>query len=163
MKNKIIMIEGTDGSGKTTVCNLLSEKLNIPILKMPRMKKYFDKNITEEMSELFNRTIVQFNNFSFILDRGYVSSLVYSKIYNREFDLNYIDVIEEQLKPQIFVLTVGEEEMFRRREKDEIINDLMRVKIREEYVKISEERNYKIIDTTNITPDQVCNKILENL
>lgn len=162
-KYKQIMIDAVDGCGKTTVCEILSKKLGWPIVKMPSMPEYFKKGMTEEFSKLFNDTIVQFSHVNFIMDRGYTSSLVYSKIYNRDFDLSYLEDIEAKLNNKVIILTGDDEELFRRRPSDEIIKKEFRAGLNAEYVRLAKERNYQLIDTTHLSPEQVADEILKTL
>lgn len=129
----IVLIDGPDGTGKTTVAKRISETLEIPYVKMPNMVEYFNKNSAEEFSKLFNETIVQFADCSFVLDRGFTSSLVYSHVYKRDFDLSYIDKIHKELNPLVIILTATQEKIMERRPIDDIIKEEFRDSIRKEY------------------------------
>ena len=157
------MIDAVDGVGKTTVCNILSEKLNAPVIKMPNMHQYFKEGNAEVFSKLFNQTIVQFKQYSFIMDRGFLSSIVYSKIYNRDFDLSYLREIEEELACKIIVLTARPEVFLARKANDEIIKNEFRIKLNEEYVNLAKERGYIIIDTSDMTPEEVSDEVLKKI
>ena len=161
-KSKIVLLDGPDGSGKTTVAQLLHEKTGLPIIKMPRMPEYFKTN-AEEMSKLFNETIIQFSDFSFILDRGFPSSMVYSKVFNRNEDLSYLAYITKVLHPKIYILTATDKELFRRKPVDEIIPKEDRIKINVEYQRLAGIMNWKLIDTTDLEDTQVCSQILSSL
>lgn len=103
-KNLHILIDGPDRVGKSTVCQILSRRYDLPVIKMPNMPEYVKKGNTEEMSWLFNQTIAQFHEYGFIMDRGYTSSLAYSRAFNRDFDLSYIEQIKGILRPYVFIL-----------------------------------------------------------
>lgn len=96
--NKVlhIIIEGADKVGKSTVVKKLSELMELPVIKMPDMPKYFKNHRQEEASEVFNKAVVQFAHTSFIMDSGYPSSLVYSRYFMRKYDLRYITDIADQ-------------------------------------------------------------------
>lgn len=156
-----LIIDGPDGVGKTTICKLLAERLRIPIIKMPNMKEYFEKGLTEEFSKLFNETVVQFARYPFILDRGFTSSLVYSKVYGREsVDLSYLYQLEKDLNATTFILTATDHVAFMRRPEDEIIKRQFRTKINREFVKLAAENNYYLINTTPLKAEQVARHIL---
>ena len=163
MKNKFkeplhILIDGSDKKGKTTVIQMLSRKLDLPIVKMPNMPEYIEKNQAEEFSKLFNETIVQFSEYDFIMDRGFTSSIVYSKVFDRKFDLAYIKNIEKRLKPQIFILT-GD-----RFGHDEIVEvNLNSHQIDLGYIELAEREGYTVINVNGKTPIEICNTILEKL
>lgn len=157
----ILLIDGPDGTGKTTICNELATLLKIPLVKMPNMKQYFENGMTEEFSKFFNEILVQFKTTDFILDRGFTSSLVYSNVYKRPFDLSYIDDIEKELQPKVFILTASDEELFKRRPTDEIIAQEFRIEVNAEYRRLAKERGYIIIDTTGSTIEEVKQEILK--
>lgn len=162
-----VLIDGADNTGKSTVVNLLSRTLNIPIIKMPNMTEYIDKNQTEEFSKLFNETLIQFGEFDFIMDRGFTSSIVYSRIFKREFPLDYIPKIEQQLSPQVFIFTnqrTADYSTFYKFDKDEIIQiEDSHVEINKEFTRLAESRDYHLINVFNKSPIDICNEILNNL
>lgn len=158
-----ILIDGSDNLGKTTVINLLSRKLDLPIIKMPDTAEYIEKGNVEEFSKFFNKTLVQFAEFDFIMDRGFTSSRVYSKVFKRETDLSYISMIEQKLKPQVFIFTGIEEGthgnfsfhpdlVWEEKEKENI--DL-------EYYNLAREKGYDLICVKDRTPQEICNEIIE--
>lgn len=158
-----IILEGPDGCGKTTVAGMLSHSMGIPIIKMPNMKKYFDLDLTEEFSELYNKTVCQFKQYDFIQDRGFPSSVVYSKVYGRNIDLMEIAQIQHNLNPDVFILVATDEILKQRRPVDEIISDEFRSKINSEYRNLANTMGYHLIDTSNLNPAQVCDEITKKL
>jgi thymidylate kinase len=156
-----IMIDGPDGTGKTTICEMMSELFKIPLIKMPNMKKYFENGMTEEFSQFYNELIVQFKDTDFVQDRGFTSSLVYGKVYDRHYDYSYIDAIENELKPKVFILTATDDVLFERRPTDEIITQDFRIEVNKEYRNLAAERGYTLIDTSNLTIEEVKQEILK--
>lgn len=155
----ILLVDGPDGTGKSTVCSILSRNLELPVVKMPNMKKYFELGLTEEFSELFNETILQFKDRSFILDRGFPSSLVYNKVYNRGANLEYLKNFEDRLGCQVFILYGDDQVLFERRPQDEIISREKRIEVNAEYQRLAKDRGWSRIDTTSRFPDEVARQI----
>jgi len=152
-----LIIEGSDKVGKSTVCRLLSEKLGIPVIKMKDMPRFFKKN-PEEASEVYNKTIVQFKDFSFIQDRGFPSSIVYSIYYNRRYPIDYIvHEISPELKAKVFILNS------KSRCADEIVTPTEQDELREIYNNFARIYGWNIIDCENLSPEEICNKILEKI
>lgn len=151
-----LILEGSDKVGKTTVCNLLSKKLKLPIIKMKDMPKLFHSR-PEEASEIFNKTIVQFKDFSFICDRGYPSSIVYNKYFKRGYNLSYLDSIVNDLEPKIFVL-IGES-----RENDDIISKRSQRNINTLYKLFSEIHGWELIYVDNKSPEDIVDEITNKL
>lgn len=162
-----LLLDGSDRLGKTTVVNLLSRMTQLPIIKMPNMSAYIKGDNPEEFSKLFNEVIVQFAETSFILDRGFTSSLVYSKVFNRPFDLSYINNIEQILKPKVFIFTGrvfhSPSPRFLRLGNDEIFKDNLLTEIDREFTFLAEERGYNLIEVYRKSPIEICNEILEKI
>ena len=101
----IIVIDGHDLSGKSTI---LKHFKNYPIIKMPVTKEV--NNQIELCSFIFNRTIVQFKKLiktnTIFFDRWFLSSIVYGKFFYRQFDLNYINEVYDELKKCIVYLNI---------------------------------------------------------
>ena len=162
-----LLIDGADKLGKTTVIEILKRQLNLPVIKMPNMKEYIENNNAEEFSKLFNETIVQFAEYSFIMDRGFTSSIVYSAVFDRDFKLGYISNIEQILDPNVIILTGYNRQIGRAGEsfgKDEIVkNEINRDKIEKEFNKLADRRGYTLIDVKGKSPIQICNEIITSL
>lgn len=163
-----ILLDGADGTSKTTICQMLSRFLNLPIIKMPDSKQYIEKGSIEEFSKFFNETVIQFLEFDFILDRGYPSSLVYSRVLGRDFDLSYIDKIEKMLKPKVFIFTTLEENNSHKddrflRNSDEVYGIKVVNKIDKVFNLLAKEKGYNLINVNNKSPFEICNQIIEKL
>ena len=152
-----LIIEGADKSGKSTVCALLSKKLRVPIIRMVDAPKFFKKRNIEEASEIFNKTIAQFKDFSWLVDRGYPSSLVYSKHFKRRYDFGYIEEIKKALKPVIVILDSPPHSV------DDTIKLKDRNIIRDLYYDLAIDNGWEIIHCGDLTPKQICKQITDIL
>jgi len=151
-----LIIDGSDKTGKTTVCYLLSKKLNMPVIKMQNMPHYLTRADPELASEVYNRTLLEFKDFDFIMDRGYPSSLVYSSYFKRTYDLTYLAKIERDLNPIIIILVTDNP-----RADDDVWsqNDLKLINTC--YKSMAIKHGWYVINATNLTPGQTCQKILD--
>lgn len=157
MKSPIhIIIDGADKTGKSTVCRILRDQLEIPLIKMEDMPRYF-KDRAEESSEIFNKTISQFKDYSFICDRGYPSSLVYTNYFKRNYNLDYLNTIIRRLTPQVFILR-GEI-----RDTDELVQSMAQKEINELYGEFSKLFDWNEINTTGKTPEEIALEITAKL
>jgi midasin (ATPase involved in ribosome maturation) len=73
--NFLIVIEGADGVGKSSICEVLSQKLGYPIMKMPETN-----GDIERFSMFYRQLIAKIDNVM-ILDRFFPSSLVYGTFF----------------------------------------------------------------------------------
>ena len=156
--NLHIIIDAADGLGKTTVCEMLSKMLELPIIKMKDMPKHF-KNKPEQASEVFNKTIIQFKDFGFIQDRGWPSSYVYTFAFGRDpEDVQYIkSEIVGKLNEVVFLL--HGDRPFRG---DDIIPSNRWQEINAAYTMLETIGDTKVhhINVTGLTPEDVCKQII---
>ena len=80
---KIIIVEGIDMVGKTTIINALSKKLHIPSYKEIREEKWYDHNIDLLYAEEARIQMLEQLGFSVIFDRSYPSEFAYANAYGR--------------------------------------------------------------------------------
>ena len=98
MKNKqqVIIFEGADRSGKSSIAKALSAELNIPIYKSQRNKHFWDPIVnihyfTESVTQFIEQTEV-----SVILDRWMPSDYMYSKLFDRDISYRKIWELDER-------------------------------------------------------------------
>ena len=83
----IIIIEGVDRVGKTTLCNKLSRKFNIPIHKYKGIISYDNMHNDEETDKTLGLIqLIKETNANIIFDRSYISDYVYG-ILQRGYDI----------------------------------------------------------------------------
>ena len=93
----IYIYEGVDLSGKSTLSKLKATATGIPIIKKrleifqhTRKEWLLGKDI-ELITQMFFESIFPIGKYyDFIIDRALLSSLVYSKFFNRKVQLDYI-------------------------------------------------------------------------
>lgn len=183
MRNKIIIVEGAQGVGKTTVTNILRD--SIPYTNLMRLTGNNTKGeeAKSQMEALFTNLLRMFrgvasHNHNFILDRFFFSDEVFAKLYKGyKVDSNtlYRKLWELTFDYDIYVfhLICSPEEMGNRlrREKPNYqdVSFSMKESLRqeEEYATcFNELRNYKgivvhSIDTSEHTSEQVATIIKE--
>lgn len=96
---RVYILEGPDGTGKTEVGKALSEYLNIPYFRMASQHENW-RNGQFLTALRFDQTyLVSFleqTGTSVIIDRAYPSEFVYSGVYERETDPDLLGRIDEQ-------------------------------------------------------------------
>lgn len=152
-KGMIIVIEGPDGVGKSSICKALSKKLGFPIYRMPDVPKDGD---IEKFSQFYRKTISEVNT-SMILDRFYPSSIVYGQHFKRDVPLQDIHKIHE--KRHICTFIIDTEIPYR---DDDFIDEKTFHEIRSIYLSQAKSNKWKIINN-NSTLTHCVNQILEEL
>src|SRR5690554_4663900 len=100
----LLIFEEADRSGKTTLATKLSEELEIPYIKLNNINIKNNEEIKngisisthsqlETVTQLYEKGVIKHA----ILDRFHASEIVYSKLFNRNYDLSYIEQIENRL------------------------------------------------------------------
>ena len=186
---KHISIEGMDGVGKSTTCELLAEKLGYVFVEKPlhylldndgEVKQYQkiaklvnaneDRNFTAWYYGLNNIYLYnKFKNQNIVTDRHIVSNYCWS---GTEDNLDIYDLIIKKIgKPILTVILYADEKTILNRLKKRDINDsdIERVK----FTKTVYERmiyfcdhyklNYIVIDTRNKAPEEIVNIIIEKV
>lgn len=86
-KQTIIIFEGVDMSGKSTIAKALSNQTGIPIFKMNVPKHFWDFLIHQRYSGEAITQMLEQTEQSVILDRSFVSDYMYALLFNRPYDL----------------------------------------------------------------------------
>ena len=98
----IIIVEGIDRVGKTTLCEKLNNELSIPIYKNKGIIKYSKMNNIEETDKMFKLLDMYelTKDFDVIFDRFNISDYVYGSIerrYDRSIARTNMEMINERL------------------------------------------------------------------
>ena len=152
----IVVIEGPDLSGKSTMAEHLAEEIGFKYIKWPYEKHILEK-CPDESGETFYKTLLQFKDCNMVLDRGFISNFVYCDFLNREYDNSYIHEVIKELKPLIIHLHPSNETLEARMDRGEdfIENDKLYA-LRDCYLKhvetLKNEHNWDI-KTVDVNDD----------
>ncbi len=99
-KQNVIILVGTEKSGKTNIAAALSVRLNIPIFKAQVQKKFFmgDRSQFLPFLRFGETTLADFleqTGTSVILDRNFPCEIVYSEYFNRPTDHDVVRQLDE--------------------------------------------------------------------
>ena len=110
-RQRVILCEGTDRSGKSTIGKLISEKLNISYFKYTRDKEALSgSDMTSAMLKYTDPYFCDFlkqTKASVVIDRHYPSEWTYSQILGRKTDEDGIrrtDELFSQIPATILIL-----------------------------------------------------------
>ena len=136
----LIIIEGADGVGKTTIIERLCQVYSMRSLRMPRPDDDPSPDRIERDSKLFNMMVDQIKE-PLILDRGYPSSIVYSQVFNRDIDINYIKDLYSDREVFVFVIDCDKP-----KRTDDWYDEDDFYKIRDCYRKLANQHQWVIIN-----------------
>jgi len=147
----IYIFEGPDFSGKTTLAEKVSKYFNWPVFFKPDTKKYFP-NDWDKYQNFYTLLTYNFflqwpNDRPLIVDRLWLSAIIYSKSFDRKDDLSFIDPKEcyEKRLRNIFIKIDNFETIEKRlnRGDDKKILDRMHDiwKLYQDYYKLNDKIN----------------------
>ena len=150
----IIMIEGADNVGKSTIGKALAKRIHYDYFKMSRSNifvKKEDPKIVEAMHAFQIESFYNFSvlvNFNVILDRFYLSEIVYGKLF-RKIDEDFLweyDKKFAKLNLKLIVLKKDENKL-----EDELWTNEQLCTIQRKYVETYEKSacDKILIDTSN--------------
>jgi thymidylate kinase len=87
VRQRVIILEGPDGCGKTNIGQGLSKKMGIPYFKMTTEAENWRKGKFKEALEFDQTYLAQLlkqTGYDLIIDRAYPSEWVYSQVFGRE-------------------------------------------------------------------------------
>ena len=165
------MIEGADLSGKTTIVEKLVRATGFKsfdwfskILKERHFKTWMDH--IDLVAEVEYHCLKQCQGLNLILDRSIISSIIYNRLYERNYDTSYINF--DDFKNVYYVyISVDKDTLLKRineRYEDEIIKEKI-LKIRqayEDFFKKEMNKQYLHLDG-NIDPEINVSKIYKEV
>lgn len=143
-----IIIEGCDGSGKSTLSELLASKYGCDIIHMTRWSdKSFDSYVKK----------ISLND-NIIFDRCFISEYVYSNVFDRITEITDEKIklllnLAKSLDYHIFILTCDDNQLLERlkirnNETDSIVNNV--IKINKEYIDFAKKFDIQVIGKEKI-------------
>lgn len=120
----IIILDGPDGCGKTEIAKGLSEKLGIPYYKFSAEKENWVKgDFLNELRFGERRQVQLFQQIgmSAVIDRGYPSEIVYSQVFKRETDRDFLNWVDEQYAAMGTKIILPRREDYSKNREDDII------------------------------------------
>ena len=165
-KQTIIIMEGHDMAGKTTIAAELSKRLSIPIVKIKRHEKWFDPMIDLIYAGETHTQIAEQTGYSFIYDRLYPSEYAYSRTYGRATSHDKIMSMDERYAKMgaLIVVCYKDPKAYQKDDKD-IIDvskyDALTVWYKE-FKKITKCK-YLMLDTTDENLESQLSQIISEL
>jgi len=163
-KNKLIIFEGIDGSGKTTQAKYFAKKLNAVYLREPMFfRKQILSNITPltelflflaDRAEVYSKVKQFLKNKHVILDRSFPSTLAYQlegrglkKLISFDDYLKIDSLVRQNIKPDlVIVFDVSVKTAVKRlKRKTKFENQRFLIKVRKAYLNLARKYGWTII------------------
>ena len=154
-----IILEGCDGVGKTTVAQILRNRLNMAIYSPNRPQHKMEGR--KQALYLIN---MMRHSSGLIFDRSHLSEFVYAPLY-RNYDARYILDFEIPSNTYAFILTAITDDLIERFD-GEFINTSDIANISAGYFDIfwlSKNPRVRTVSTSGATPEEVADIIIKSL
>lgn len=137
-KQKIIIFEGHDNSGKTILSTELSEALGIPRFKFSSCHSHFATKYDFLLRTYYDQSMfIEFleqTGYSIILDRSYPSEYVYGRVFNRPVDDKFILELDERYSQlNTTIIICDKRDAFKGYKEDEVVDVCNLVVIKKTY------------------------------
>ena len=94
---RVIIFEGPDGTGKTTIARELAKKIEVPYFKFNGEHDFWRKGKFKtalEFDQPFMQQLLLQTGMDIVWDRAYPSEWVYFQVFNRETNMEVLDALD---------------------------------------------------------------------
>jgi thymidylate kinase len=137
MRNqRIIILDGPDGCGKTNIGQELSRYLGIPYFKVNSEIAHWRQGKFKEALEFDQTYISEFllqTGYDVIVDRAYPSEYVYSKVFKRETNIEVLKKVDEAFAKMGAVIVIPVKHDYSKNRQDELVENSKLDEIHHEY------------------------------
>lgn len=164
----IVLVEGPDGSGKTTLCSYLVERG----FKYIHLSK--TKNVYNLYDELIDQLKYSLDFDDVVIDRAYISNIVYSNVFNdsRYIDIHHLCEMNDLVDVIVLAIPSNKEKYLKRFEnllssRNELYKDMEKVydefKSRNSFKFLLQDKNVFTYDIDKISEKEIENFADEEL
>lgn len=133
---RIILLDGPDGCGKTNIAKALSDKMRIPYFRMATQHENWRKNQFKtalQFDQTYLTEILKQTRHSMVIDRAWPSEWVYSKVFGRTTDNELLEKLDVEWSKLGAWLVIPFRQSFDDAREDEIISKGQLLKIQAMY------------------------------
>lgn len=136
-KQRVIIFDSPDGTGKTNIAQALSKDIGIPYFRMGSQHDNWRRGKFKTALEFDQTYLAEFlsqTKTSVIIDRAYPSEWVYSRAYNRETNIEVLRQVDDMHASMGTVIIIPLRLDYRGSREDEVVEESMLAKLHEEYL-----------------------------
>lgn len=137
-KHRVFFLEGPDNCGKSHIGRGLSQHLTIPYFRFSRQHEMWTKNQFKTALEFDQPLLVSFlgqTKSDVIVDRGYASEFVYSKVFGRETNRKVLEYVDKKFSELGAVFLIFLRRDYSKNGGDVVVPDEKLLELHEEYLK----------------------------
>lgn len=146
---RIIIVDGPDGCGKTEISRALSRELGVPYFKMAAAERlnWYNGTFLEELRYGERRQVELFRQLgmSAVIDRGYPSEWVYSKVFGRKTDERALEQFDSDYAALDAVIVMPLRKDYSRNRHDDLVPNNRLVEIHGAYVAFAKWTSCRVI------------------
>ena len=152
------ILEGCDGVGKSTLAEIIASHIGADVVHLTR---HSPCDVKSCMTRIVSAV-------PYVMDRSYISELIYSEIFNRECALSKEDVKDITYNISLHkvlevILVCEENELLRRlkvrnNEGPDIMNNI--IHIQDAYINYAQENGILMINVTGKSPEELADQII---
>lgn len=145
---KIIVLEGPDGCGKTNIGHGLTTELKIPYFKVNSEADNWRKGRFKEALEFDQTYILQFlqqTGYDVIIDRAWPSEWVYSQVYRRETNMTLLEKIDREHSKLGTTIVMPVRRDYSKNRHDDLVDNGMLPALHDKYMEFMEWTHCSVV------------------
>ena len=134
---RVIIFDSPDGTGKTNMAQALSERTGISYFRMASQHDNWRAGKFKTALEFDQTYISEFlrqTKLSVIIDRAYPSEWVYSRVYNRETNLEVLRLVDDTFASFGTTIVIPLRRDYRGSREDEVVEQSMLPRLHDAYL-----------------------------
>lgn len=153
------ILEGCDGVGKSTLAEAIAHKIGADVVHLTRHSPCDVKSCMSRITSMI----------PYVMDRSYISEVVYSEVFNRTCALSKNNIKELQLTSNVhnvleIILICDKDELLRRlkvrnNEGPDIIDNILH--IQDTYIDYASREGVLLVDVTGKTTEELADQIIK--